>query len=80
MRTRKRPPPTVATTRCAGRRHDEPVPPARPLVGLINPGVAIVAICGIIIGAATVSEATDQILDRYGIEGTVFGATVVTPC
>ena len=36
------------------------------------------AICGIIIGAATVSEGTDQILDRYGIEGTVFGATIVT--
>jgi hypothetical protein len=37
-----------------------------------------VAICGIIIGAATVSEGTDQILHRYSIEGTVFGATVVT--
>jgi cation:H+ antiporter len=46
--------------------------------GWINLGFAIVAICGIIIGAATVSEGTDQILDRYGIEGTVFGATIVT--
>ena len=46
--------------------------------GWINLGLAIVAICGIIIGAATVSEGSDQILDRYGIEGTVFGATIVT--
>ncbi len=36
------------------------------------------AIGGIIIGAATVSEGSDQILDRYDIEGTVFGATIVT--
>ena len=46
--------------------------------GWINLVVALVAICGIIIGAATVSEGTDQILDRYSIEGTVFGATIVT--
>jgi cation:H+ antiporter len=46
--------------------------------GWINLGLAIVAICGIIIGAATVSEGSDQILHRYGIEGTVFGATIVT--
>ena len=46
--------------------------------GWINLGLAVIAICGIIIGAATVSEGTDQILDRYAIEGTVFGATIVT--
>jgi cation:H+ antiporter len=46
--------------------------------GWINIGLAVLAICGIIIGAATVSDATDEILDRYGIEGTVFGATVLT--
>lgn len=46
--------------------------------GWINLGLAVVAIGGIIIGAATVSEGSDQILDRYGIEGTVFGATIVT--
>jgi cation:H+ antiporter len=46
--------------------------------GLLNLGLAVLALCGIIIGAATVSEGTDQILDRYGIEGTVFGATIVT--
>jgi cation:H+ antiporter len=46
--------------------------------GWLNLGLAIIAICGIVIGAATVSEGTDQILDRYAIEGTVFGATIVT--
>ena len=46
--------------------------------GWINLGLAMVAICGIIIGAATVSTGTDQILNRYSIEGTVFGATIVT--
>ena len=40
--------------------------------------MAVLALGGIIIGAATVSTGTDQILDRYGIEGTVFGATIVT--
>jgi cation:H+ antiporter len=38
----------------------------------------VLALGGIIIGAATVSTGTEQILDRYGIEGTVFGATIVT--
>ena len=46
--------------------------------GWLNLGIVVLALCGIIIGAATVSEGTEQILDRYGIEGTVFGATIVT--
>jgi len=46
--------------------------------GWLNLGLAVVAIGGIIIGAATVSEGSDQILDRYDIAGTVFGATIVT--
>jgi cation:H+ antiporter len=46
--------------------------------GWVNLGLAVIAVCGIIIGAATVSEGTDQILDRYAIEGTVFGATIIT--
>jgi cation:H+ antiporter len=46
--------------------------------GWLNVGMAVLALGGIIIGAATVSEGSDQILSRYGIEGTVFGATVVT--
>lgn len=46
--------------------------------GWLNLGIAVLALGGIIIGAATVSTGTDEILDRYGIEGTVFGATIVT--
>jgi hypothetical protein len=46
--------------------------------GWLNLGLAVVAICGIIIGAATVRTGTDQILSRHSIEGTVFGATIVT--
>jgi cation:H+ antiporter len=46
--------------------------------GWLNLGLAVVAIGGIVVGAATVSDGTDQILDRYAIEGTVFGATIVT--
>ena len=46
--------------------------------GWLNIGLAVLALCGIIIGAATVSTGTEQILHRYGIDGTVFGATVVT--
>jgi cation:H+ antiporter len=48
------------------------------LSGWLNLGIAVLAICGIIVGAATVSTGTDQILHRYDIEGTVFGATIVT--
>ena len=46
--------------------------------GWLNLGIAVLALGGIIIGAATVSEGTEEIIDRYGIEGTVFGATIVT--
>jgi cation:H+ antiporter len=46
--------------------------------GWLNLGIAVLALGGIIIGAATVSTGTEEILDRYGIEGTVFGATIVT--
>jgi cation:H+ antiporter len=46
--------------------------------GWLNLGIAVLALGGIIIGAATVSEGSDQILERYGIDGTVFGATIIT--
>jgi cation:H+ antiporter len=46
--------------------------------GWLNLGIAVLALCGIIVGAATVSTGTEEIIDRYGIEGTVFGATIVT--
>jgi cation:H+ antiporter len=50
----------------------------RTLPGWANLGLAIVALAGIVIGAATMSTGTEEILQRYGIEGTVFGATFVT--
>jgi cation:H+ antiporter len=46
--------------------------------GWVNLGFAVLALGGIVVGAATVSTGTEQILERYGIEGTVFGATIVT--
>jgi cation:H+ antiporter len=48
------------------------------LPGWANLGLAVVALAGIVIGAATMSEGTEEIIERYGIEGTVFGATFVT--
>jgi cation:H+ antiporter len=46
--------------------------------GWLNLGIAVLSLGGIVIGAATVSEGSDQILERYGIDGTVFGATIIT--
>ena len=50
----------------------------RRFTGWLNLGLAVVALCGIIVGAATVSTGTEQILERFDIEETVFGATIVT--
>jgi cation:H+ antiporter len=41
-------------------------------------GMAVIALAGIVIGAATVSSGTEGILEEYGLEGTLFGATVIT--
>jgi cation:H+ antiporter len=41
-------------------------------------GLAVLALAGIVIGAATVSTGTEGILEEYGLEGTVFGATIIT--
>jgi len=46
--------------------------------GWANLGLAVVALAGIIVGAATMSTGTEGILERYDIEDTVFGATIVT--
>jgi cation:H+ antiporter len=55
-----------------------PLREARRLPGWTNLGLAVVALAGIIIGAATMSSGTEQVIEQYGIEGTVFGATFVT--
>jgi cation:H+ antiporter len=41
-------------------------------------GMAVIALAGIVIGAATVSTGTEGILEEYGLEGTLFGATIIT--
>jgi len=41
-------------------------------------GMAVLALGGIVIGAATVSSGTEGILEEYGLEGTLFGATIIT--
>jgi cation:H+ antiporter len=48
------------------------------LPGWTSLGLAVLALAGIVIGAATMSTGTEGILETYGIEGTVFGATIVT--
>jgi cation:H+ antiporter len=41
-------------------------------------GMAVLALAGIVIGAATVSSGTEGILEEFGLEGTLFGATIIT--
>jgi cation:H+ antiporter len=60
------------------RADDEPVDDARELPGWAHLGLAALALAGLIIGAATTSTGTRGILDTYGLDGTVFGATIVT--
>ena len=50
----------------------------RDLPGWAHLGLAVVALAGLVVGAATVSTGTEGILAAYGLEGTVFGATIVT--
>jgi cation:H+ antiporter len=41
-------------------------------------GLAVLALAGLVIGAATTGIGTEGILETYGLEGTLFGATIVT--
>jgi cation:H+ antiporter len=41
-------------------------------------GFAVLAVCGLIVGSATVGIGTGGILKTYGLDGTLFGATIVT--
>jgi cation:H+ antiporter len=41
-------------------------------------GMAVLALAGIVIGAATMSTGTEGILEEYELEGTLFGATIIT--
>lgn len=57
---------------------DVPSAEARRLPGWAHLGLAVLALAGLVIGAATTSTGTEGILATYGLEGTAFGATIVT--
>jgi cation:H+ antiporter len=57
---------------------DVPAAEARRLPGWADLGLALLALAGLVVGAATTSIGTEGILETYGLEGTVLGATVVT--
>jgi len=59
-------------------RGDVPVAERRELPGWAHLGLAVLALAGLVVGAATTSVGTEGILEAYGLEGTVFGATIVT--
>src|SRR6476469_5352512 len=41
-------------------------------------GFAVLAVCGLVVGSATVGIGTGGILATYGLDGTLFGATIAT--
>ena len=55
-----------------------PFAEARELSGWAGLGLAVLALAGLVIGAATTGIGTEGILHAYGLEGTVFGATIAT--
>jgi cation:H+ antiporter len=57
---------------------DLPFARPRELPGWAHLGLAALALAGLVIGAAITSAGTEGILKTYGLEGTVFGATIVT--
>jgi cation:H+ antiporter len=57
---------------------DLPFARPRELPGWAHLGLAVLALAGLVIGAATTSLGIGGILEASGLEGTVFGATVVT--
>jgi cation:H+ antiporter len=50
----------------------------RPLPGWAGIGLAVLALVGLVAGAAIMSAGTEGILDEYEIGATVFGATIAT--
>jgi cation:H+ antiporter len=55
-----------------------PFSKSRQIPGWAAIGLAVVALIGLIAGAATTSIGTEGILEDYGIEGALFGATIAT--
>jgi cation:H+ antiporter len=50
----------------------------RDLSGVAGLGLVILALIGLVIGATTTGMGTEGIIQAYGIEGTIFGATIAT--
>ncbi|SDL87341.1 cation:H+ antiporter [Geodermatophilus siccatus] len=79
-----RPAPAVGAGARAGAERTQQVVEEAPrtderdLPGWAHLGLAVVALAGLVVGAATVSTGTEGILAAYGLEGTVFGATIAT--
>lgn len=57
---------------------DMPFAEARRHSGWTGLGLAVLALVGLVIGAATTGIGTEGILESYGLEGTLFGATIAT--
>ncbi|MGH3098606.1 MAG: sodium:calcium antiporter [Streptosporangiales bacterium] len=57
---------------------DMPFARARERSGWTGLGLAVLALAGLLIGGATTGIGTEGILHAYGLEGTVFGATIAT--
>ncbi|QJY49128.1 sodium:calcium antiporter [Pseudonocardia broussonetiae] len=55
-----------------------PFAEARRLPGWAGLALALLALTGLVVGAATTGIGVEGILEAYGIEGTLFGATIVT--
>jgi cation:H+ antiporter len=55
-----------------------PFVPTRTRSGWARLGLALLALAGLIVGAATTGSGTEGILETYGLEGTLFGATIAT--
>lgn len=60
------------------RSSDVPFATDRDLPGWAGIGLAILALIGLVIGAATTGMGTEGIITAYGLEGTIFGATIAT--
>lgn len=63
-----------------GRRFDEHMPfvPPPGRSAWRGPVLMVLALVGLVVGAAATGAGTEGILDTYGLEGTLFGATIAT--
>ncbi|WP_406692581.1 sodium:proton exchanger [Saccharopolyspora sp. ID03-671] len=55
-----------------------PFASARRLSGWAGAGLALLALVGLIVGASATGMGTEGVLEEFGLEGTLFGATIAT--